>query len=155
MFSPVQRPGCFTSRLSKKKKRKKIEYSTSLGCRCRMKVRWRFQNFFHDSRWKVIQVFRKNLSLRSFEEVWSTLSRLCGTVVDWKPRPYLGKHFNSYLNETSSLLGQRWSGDFLISFFWWIEIFFLKVFRIHYWLKNRGKLRTNPLTFHTRVTTTI
>lgn len=53
MFSPVQRPGCFTSRLSKKKKRKKIEYSTSLGCRCRMKVRWRFQNFFHDSMLEV------------------------------------------------------------------------------------------------------
>lgn len=52
MFSPVQRPSCFTSHLSKKKK-KKIEYSTSLGCRCRMKVRWRFQNFFHDSMLEV------------------------------------------------------------------------------------------------------
>lgn len=37
----------------KKKKKKKIEHSTLTVSRCRMKVRWRFQNFFHDSMLEV------------------------------------------------------------------------------------------------------
>lgn len=41
------------SRLIAQKKKKKIEHSTLTVSRCRMKVRWRFQNFFHDSMLEV------------------------------------------------------------------------------------------------------